>query len=495
MACDITRVETRSEVFEKLQGHAYDIILADCKLPGFSGLHALEIARALIPEVPFVFVSGTIGEETAIESLRNGATDYVLKNHISRRLAPAVRRALAEAQERTLRHKLQQRIREAGRLEAVSNLSNGIAHDFNNVLTIILGHASLLETEAESPGRVREIARTISEAGRRASDVVQQLLAFAHQSQGHPVPTDLNRRVQEITDRLKPNLPANIDLSFLPAGQLPHVLADPGQIERILINLVANSADAMPNGGHLAISTQLAEARDIPGLLPELASEHYLCLKVADTGRGMDPLVLDHIFEPFYTTKERGRGTGLGLPVVYGLMQAHNGWIDVASQPGRGTTISLFFPVPAQAPARAPAAISPGPVASLSGTETILVIEDEPDVSFFLETILQNHGYRVLVANDSDHAMELFRERQTEIDLVLSDIGLPRIDGITLCWKLKELKPGLKVILCSGYASNDYQDRMDELGAEFFLSKPYTTQYILESVRRVLDAAKAPVRA
>src|SRR6202050_4745945 len=201
LACDVTRVETRAEVFNELQNHAFDLILADCKLPGFSGLQALEIAYALKPEVPFVFVSGTIGEENAMESLRNGATDYVLKDRLSR-LVPAVRRALAEAEERKMCRQLQQRLREAGRLEAIGTLSNGIAHDFNNILTIILGHASLLTMEHEHPERVLEISGTISEAAMRGSEIVQQLLAFARKSDGHVAPADLNRYIQSSLNAL-----------------------------------------------------------------------------------------------------------------------------------------------------------------------------------------------------------------------------------------------------------------------------------------------------
>jgi signal transduction histidine kinase len=489
LVCDFTRVATRAQVFDALENRAFDLILADCRLPGFSGIQALEIAHALTPEIPFVFVSGTIGEETAIESLRNGATDYVLKNRLSR-LAPAVRRALAETEERTLCRKLQHRLSETRRLEAISNLSNGIAHDFNNILTIILGHASLLNAEADNPGRVREFASTVSEAARRGADIVQQLLAFAHKSEGHPVPTDLNRRVQEIMDRLKVNLPKQIDITFQPADHLPHILADAGQLERILVNLVNNSVDSMHDGGHITFSTQLVPAREVPHPLPELASDQYLCLKVTDNGAGIASLTRDHIFEPFYTTKERGHGTGLGLPVVYGLMQVHNGWIDVKSQPGEGTVISLFFPVPKLTAKLIPAPALTGGDTSLTGTETVLVVEDETDVSYFLETILQSHGYRALVANDYDHAIELFQAHQNEISLVLSDIGLPKVDGITLCRKLKDLKSGLKVILCSGYSSKDFQKRLDGLEADFFLSKPYTTQNILQSVRGVLDRVK-----
>src|SRR5476649_745046 len=176
--CAVKRIDTRPQVFDELEKNSYDLILADCKLPDFSGLCALEIAHALKPEIPFVFVSGTIGEDTAIESLRNGATDYVLKDRLAR-LVPAVRRALAEAEERTMCRHLQQRLREVGRLEAISTLSNGVAHDFNNILTIIMGHASLLTMEHANPDRILEISGTISEAAQRGSEIVQQLLAFA----------------------------------------------------------------------------------------------------------------------------------------------------------------------------------------------------------------------------------------------------------------------------------------------------------------------------
>ncbi len=485
--CEMTRVETRSQVFDALQSDSFDLILADCKLPNFSGLHALEIAHALKPEIPFVFVSGTIGEETAIESLRNGATDYVLKDRLTR-LAPAVRRALAEAEERMLCRQLQHRLREAGRLEAISTLSNGIAHDFNNILTIILGHASLLTAEHDRPERVLEIAGTITEAGGRASEIVQQLMAFARKSDGHVVPTDLNRYVQENLGRLKKTVSARIELTFQPSADLPAILADARQLERILLNLVANAVDSMPDAGRITLSTRLVSTTDLPGLLPESVTGKYLCLKVADTGAGMDSTTREHVFEPFYTTKERGRGTGLGLPVVYGLMQTHNGCIDIESEPGQGTAISLFFPVSPPDTAKRPR-VSSAADPSLCGTETILVVEDELDVGFFLETIFQSHGYHVLSAHDYDQALDLFSAHRDEIRLVFSDIGLPKVDGITLCSKLKALKPGLSIVLASGYSATEFKARMDELTADGFLSKPYNTRDILQCVRKILDGS------
>lgn len=487
--CEIKRVETRSAVFDALQTHSFDLILSDCKLPGFSGHHALEIAHALKPEIPFVFVSGTIGEETAIESLRNGATDYVLKDRLNR-LVPAIRRAMTEAEERMLCRQLQQRLREAGRLEAIGALSNGIAHDFNNILTIILGHTSLLNEEKAHPERVLEISETISEAARRASEIVEQLLAFARKSEGHVEPIDLNPYLKSHLELMKKKLHHQVILHFEPNEGLPPIRSDARQLERILLNLVTNAVDSMPDGGRLTFATSVVSAASMPELLPELESGRYVCLKVTDEGMGMDAMTRDHVFEPFYTTKERGRGTGLGLPVVFGLMQSQQGCIDVQSEPGQGTIVSLYFPVvasPEPVKAKVPRNLDP----NLCGSEPILIIEDEPDVSFFVKTILEKHGHPIFVAHNHAEALELFEAHRSEIQLVFSDIGLPKIDGINLCAKLKALKPELRVILASGYSPKEFKARMDKIGADGFLSKPYHTRDLLLGVRKVLDTGKS----
>ena len=471
----------------ELEKNSYDLILSDCKLPSFSGMRALEISHALRPEIPFVFVSGTIGEETAIESLRNGATDYVLKDRLAR-LVPAVRRALAEAEERTLCRQLQQRLREAGRLEAISTLSNGIAHDFNNILTIILGHASLLPLEKDQPERILEIGETIAEASRRGSEIVQQLLAFARKSDGHIVSADINRYIQAHLNALKEKLPAEVDLSFRPTPGLPNILADAGQLDRILENLIANSVDALAGRGRIIISTRLVRAGEYPDLLSEAVCDKYLCLTVEDDGRGIDSTTRDHVFEPFFTTKERGRGTGLGLPVVYGLMQAHHGYVDVKSEMGEGTSVALYFPVPGSAlESSGSSPILTG--SSVHGSETILVVDDESDVRIFLETMLESHGYRVISAGDSDEALALFQQFQNEIQLVFSDIGLPKIDGIELCERLRIRKPNLPLVLASGYPTKDFKARINQLRPQAFLPKPYNTADILQTVRKAIDRA------
>ena len=484
--CELKRIESRQELCDSLQQEPFDLILADCRLPGFSGLHALELARTLKPEIPFVFVSGTIGEETAVESLRNGATDYILKDRLNR-LAPAVRRALEDAKEKAASRDLQLRLREAGRLEALSTLSNGIAHDFNNVLTIILGHVSLLTLDYDKPERVLELTETIGNAARRAADVVQQLAAFARKTDAARAPLDLNTCVRDSLRQLRGNIPSSIKLVFNATEPLALVPADSSQIERILMNLISNAIESMPGGGPIQLSTEVVPAGALHHLTLDPESENFVLLKVTDAGIGIDPAIREHIFEPFYTTKERGRGTGLGLPVVYGLVQAHDGWIDIDSRPGRGTTISLYFPALPETSPPPPSLLDSQP----SGSEMLLVIEDEEDVSYFLETILASHGYQVLVAHEHDEAVRLFAEHRGDIRLVLSDIGLPKVDGISVCTELKRMKPELKIVLCSGYASKDFKARMEELGVASFIAKPYRTAEILGTVRRVLDESVA----
>ena len=487
LPCEVKRIEKRSEVFDALSKDSFDVILSDCRLPQFSGLHALEIVHALKPEIPFIFVSGTIGEEMAIESLRNGATDYILKDRLSR-LGPAVRRALVEAEERSLRRQLQCRLRESERLEAVGTLSKGIAHDFNNILTIILGHTSFLSTEYDRPQRVLEITEVITQAAVRAADVVEQLLTFAHTSNGHVVLTDLNRHVEETLRIMESHLPPHINLTFESTEDLPHILAAPNQLERIVMNLVTNAIDSMPDGGRIKLSTSQPIPREIRDSLSTGTNKHYACLQITDTGTGIDPATRQHIFEPFYTTKERTRGTGMGLPVVYGLMQAHHGQIEVESEPGKGTTISLFFPIPPPHPAQK-STIFPLSDLALGGSETVLVIEDENDIGDFLKTVLQNSGYHILLAHNYEEAMSLFHSNKEAIEVVFSDISLPRVDGITLCSELKVLKPSLKIILSSGFSSREFKARFDELGIEAFIPKPYNPHDILWNMRRALDRA------
>jgi signal transduction histidine kinase len=481
-------VETGAHLRTLLAAHEFNVILSDYRLPEFDGMEALDISRELKPEVPFIFVSGMMGEEIAIESLRHGATDYVLKDRLTR-LVPAIRRALGEAEERRVNQELQRRLLEAERLQTVTTLSEGISHDFNNIFTIILGHAALLRADAGNPERVQKIAETITQAARRATAIVQQLMAFAQKSEGRATVIDLDRAVDQILKRFIGGLPATIRFTFQPQGRMPSIALDASQLETILLNLLANAQDSMPEGGELRVSTRLLSAQECRQPHGH-AYERYICLAVADTGRGMDAATRGHIFEPFYTTKERGRGTGLGLPAVYGLMQSLGGWIEVESEPARGTTMSLFFPVVQAVPSRPDTSATtrlPGKVDSVA----LLVIEDEEDVLYFLVSILTRKGYVVHAAHNHDEALALFSSHAGEIRLVFSDIGLPGIDGLAVCEKLKARKPDLKIIVSSGYSPKDFKERIEALGVDAFLPKPYGPEKLTQCIRETLAVSLA----
>jgi two-component system, cell cycle sensor histidine kinase and response regulator CckA len=482
--CEIVQCDNREKFLQSLEKKDFDLIFADCTVPQFNGHHALEVARRLAPEIPFIFVSGTIEEDSAIEALHRGATDYVLKNRLSR-LVPAVRRAIAEAEEKAKSQEMEQRLRQAQRLEAVGTLAGGVAHDFNNILTIIKGYTSLLPLECGEPDRVREIAGIIDRASLRGSELVNQLLAFARKSEGSFTSTALNHRVREIASMLRPALPQNITFELQLEEGLPEIHADPGQVERVLVNLATNARDAMPDGGKIIFSTSRVQDGEVP-LHSGRETDQYLCLRVTDTGCGMDEATRQRIFEPFFTTKPRGKGTGLGMPVVYGLMQSHNGLIDVQSEPDKGTSISLFFPIPEQ-PMAQPVERPRDVPKSVEGTETVLIVDDEPDVGYFLEIILKAHGYRVLSARNAEAALEILPPPAGEIDLLFSDVGLPAMDGFELCRRARQIQPRLKTILCSGHMDGSLKTRMAEQDIDGFVAKPYNTNELLETIRATLD--------
>jgi signal transduction histidine kinase len=484
---EITRCDERQKFIRDLKEKEFDLIFADCTLPQFNGHHALELARELAPAVPFIFVSGTIEEDSAIESLRSGATDYVLKGRLSR-LVPAVRRAMAEAAERARSQEMEQRLRQSQRLEAVGTLAGGIAHDFNNILTIIKGYTALLPLEGTKPERVREIAETIDRASHRGSEMVNQLLAFARKSEGAFTSTELNQRVREIASMLRPTVPQNITFELRLEEGLPEIHADHGQVERVIINLCTNARDSMPEGGTITLATSRVRAEQAP-LHSGRERDEYICLRVIDTGCGMDEATRQRIFEPFFTTKPRGKGTGLGMPVVYGLMQSHNGLIDVQSELGKGTSISLYFPVPAEPlPHPAPsAAISRTPV---TGTETLIIVDDEPDVRYFLEVILRANGYTVASAPHGQAALALLPLSGGTVHLLLSDVGLPGLDGFELSRQMRRIQPGLKIILCSGYSDGGLKTKMAEERIDAFVPKPFDMSELLRVIRSILDRKK-----
>jgi two-component system cell cycle sensor histidine kinase/response regulator CckA len=344
----IRRVETRTELLRALTDPVeYDVILSDYTLPGFSGTDALEIARSLKPEVPFIFVSGTITEDTAISSLQKGATDYVLKDRPAR-LVTAVRRALTEAQEKSAQVTMEKRLHQARRLQAVSTLAGDVARDVNRLLQKMQNHLHALQPECQHKGKANDLVAKLSDTCEEGQRLMGHLLAFARRTEPRMTKLDPSAFLPEVLGSLRVLLPPSITIELQPDQTLPMIFADPEQIQRILANLTLNSLDAMPAGGTITISADAVEF-DLRANDPlKVEDWPYFRLTLADNGTGMDDNTRLRVFEPFFTTKSLRNGIGMGLPEVFGLMRTHNGLIDVQSALGEGTAVSLFFPLPRQ---------------------------------------------------------------------------------------------------------------------------------------------------
>jgi two-component system, cell cycle sensor histidine kinase and response regulator CckA len=343
--CAFTYVTTRLEFLRALANENCDVILCDFTLPGYSGLAALEAARTQRPEVPFLFVSGTIGQERAIASLKMGAADCVLKDHPDH-LAPAVRRALGERQCRRARQTAEAHLHQTQKLEAIEQLARGVAHEFNNLLTPVRANAELLLMDSgpeASPGT--ELLADIIKAADRGADLVRRLGAFSRSQAIHPARMSFNEVLAGLSPKLKGIVGEHIQVSIQYAARLPWLHGDAGLLEEVILSLVGNARDAMPHGGQLQIATEPVRISPADAQAhPEAGAGEFVCLIVRDTGTGIQPENVQHLFEPFYSTKDVGKGTGLGLATVFGIVQQHHGWIEVVTRPQIGTAFKIFLP-------------------------------------------------------------------------------------------------------------------------------------------------------
>jgi two-component system, cell cycle sensor histidine kinase and response regulator CckA len=391
----------------------------------------------------------------------------------------------------TERRRLEDQLHHAQKLEGIGQLAGGIAHDFNNLLTIILGFTELAmsELQAEDPARAGLVE--IAQASERAVALTRQLLAFSRKQVLEPRILDLNAVVIGMEPLLRRLIFENIDLTVALSPDVDLVYMDPSQIERVLVNLVINAADAMPRGGRLTLQTAnfVVDERYQRGHLP-VAAGAYVMLAVSDTGVGMDATTSSRIFEPFFTTKGPDKGTGLGLATVYGIVKQSGGDVWVYSEPGIGTTLKIYLP-------RAPAGVQPAtsqsgsPVVEIPlGVETILLVEDDKDVRGLARTRLERSGYRVLEAADPLEAGELAAKFAGEIHLLLSDVIMPHSEGEPLIDRLHAVRPGLKVLYISGYADEAVVRRGVLREGMPFLQKPFTPGALARKIREVLDAPR-----
>jgi signal transduction histidine kinase len=477
------QVESRTALSSALEIGEWDIVLSDFNLPGFDGIEALRMVRVQFPDLPFILVSGAVGEDVAVAAMRAGAQDYILKDNLTR-LVPAVERELREAEVRREHHELERKLVRSQRMESLGTLAGGVAHDFNNILTVIRSYAAFLARSVREPESAQEDIAGIQAATARACDLVGQLLAFSRRQIVNPTLLDLSEVVDGLSKMLPRLIGANVKLSLDLQDSPWKVLADRGQVEQILMNLVVNARDAMPEGGTVLVRTRcVVRERDAS----EGPSEH-VALEVEDTGVGIDDAVSARIFEPFFTTKEPGRGTGLGLSTVYGIVQQSGGEIEVSSRPGEGTHFAIYLPrADEKAVTKRPSTLRPTPTA-LDGSETILVAEDDVALRSVVVRALRAHRYRVLEAGDGEEALALHASHGSPVQLLVTDVVMPRMDGVELHRRL----PELPVLFITGH----WDDRVvsvARLPADCeCLAKPFSPDTLVRRIRAMLDAVDDP---
>ena len=608
------RVETEDEYLRCLRG-APQVILSDSCLPQFDGLRALELLQQHGLDIPFLLVSGRLGEDRAVEAMKRGVYDYVLKDRLAR-LGGAVRRALEQrrlrgdsaqatealrrseehyrlmsevtadyaytlcegtagafvcewtteafpritgftlaeinrcgwnslyhpddlpivdrhhralasgkpdvvelrtvtkegdvrwvrvfgrlapgseepgafriygaAQDITTNRDLEQQLLQAQKMEAIGRLAGGVAHDFNNLLTIISGYAGVLKEEFKRGNPNQENLEPILHAAGRAAELTRQLLAFSRRQVLQLKPVNLSRVVGEIEKILRRVIGEDIELRTVLSPQLGSIQADVGQLEQVIMNLAANARDAMAGGGQLTMETANVDLDESYGHEhADVLAGSYVVLTVGDTGIGMNKKTQACIFEPFFTTKEVGKGTGLGLATVYGIVKQTGGDIRVSSEPGHGSVFKVYFPRIEQEAAEQAAAPSADRV--FTGSETILVVEDEAAVRGLICHVLRKHGYAVLETGEADEALRLAKDHPGGIGLLLTDTVMPRMSGPELAECVSRLRPGIRVLLTSGYPDNavGFQGVIGEGTA--FLGKPFTSEALARKVREMLD--------
>jgi signal transduction histidine kinase len=616
-ACDVTRVDTQVDFCASLERHCFNLILADHTLPSFDGISALKLAAQKRPEVPFIFVSGTLGEEVAIEAFTIGATDYVLKTRLSR-LVPSVVRALREATERAdrklaeeslrrsetylaeaqrlsstgsfgwnvssgeifwseesfrifeferattptvdlvirerihpqdvpayrqvieraahgrqdyihefrlrmpdgrvkhlhvvahairtgtddadfvgavkdvteqkwaqaERERLEQRLRQAAKMEAVGRLAGGIAHDFNNILGAILGYAELAQNNLIEGRAARRQIDQVMQAGARGKGLVDRILAFSRSRVVERVPVQVQSVVEETLELLAASLPAEVDLERrLDAADMA-VVGDATQFHQVVMNLCTNAVHSMERGGVLTVLLErvaVAERR----LLSHgaLCIGSYARLSVSDTGSGIPPAVLERMFDPFFTTKRVGDGTGLGLALLHGIVADFGGGIDVATQVGVGTTFTIWLPATGSMPK-----ILANPVGELPRGcgETVMIVDDERVLVALAEETLAELGYEPVGFDSSIAALQAFRAEPERFDLVLTDETMPELTGTELAHEIRQLRPEISIILMSGYSGAQLSERAQAAGVVDVLCKPLLRRDIAEPVARAL---------
>lgn len=483
-------VDNYSDGFERIAKREHDVYLIDYRLGADNGLDLLRQMVEAEHPAPIILLTGQGDRDVDIEAMRAGAADYLVKSQInSQLLERAIRYALERKREQEHRINLENQLRQSQKMDAIGQMAGGIAHDFNNILTAIVSYAGISKHLLDNNHPVYERLEGIEDAVKRAANLTRQLLAFASRQSTSSQTVNLNQLTINISRLLRRLISADIELVTDLANDLATIHADSGQLEQILVNLVVNARDAMPDGGTLTIKTINAhldekEARQYLDIVPG----DYVLLSVRDTGVGMSDELLTHIFEPFFTTKENGRGTGLGLATCYGIVKQNRGAMLVDSIVGEGSCFNIYLPCPAESDSQQQT-LSTAQTQNLTGAEKILFAEDEENVRRLVTVSLRQQGYTVFPAANGEEALALIEGKEDEIALLLTDIIMPKMGGIELTQAVMDINPACKIMFISGYAEDGEAMRNILNRDILFLKKPFSPLLLAEKVREVLDGS------
>ena len=508
--------ENGEQALQRATSFIPDLILMDVMMPEMDGFEACRRLKQQesTKDIPVIFITSLIDQRSTLEGFAAGGVDYIAKpfnpketlarvqTHLSlqrlRReleakntelLDEIAKREQAEEEQR----QLERQLRQSQRLKAIGTLAGGIAHDFNNILGTIQGYTEFLISKQSADSAEKIYLERIFNAGNRAATLVKRLLTFSRAHEQHLTPTPLPPVIAEALDMLRATIPATVELRRNIQPDCPSIPADAAQIHQTLVNLCINASQAMAaEGGILEIRLEAVGADKIPDMLrPEHAHSTYVLLTVRDTGCGMPPEVRERIFDPFFTTRATEGGTGLGLSMVHGIVQGHHGILHVESTPNAGTTFRIFFPAD-QTDIPETDSVSEQTTAVQTATTTpgkggILVVDDEVDLAAILSLVLTEAGYQVQIRHNGAEALELFRARPDDFDLVLTDHAMPGLNGAQLSRELLTIKPELPIILATGYSERVSHNDALEIGIRHFLTKPVAMQNMLTVVQQLLE--------
>ena len=427
-----------------------------------------------------------IGIGREVTGLRKDGTEFPMDLSVAEMMVRENRYFIGTVRDISTRKEVEAELRQAHKMEALGQLTGGVAHDFNNLLAVLMMDLELLDELTQGEEELSELVTEAREVARTGAELTRRLLAFSRRQPLQPKALDLNALISNTASLLRRTLGESVEIDIVAPGNLWPTLADPGQVENALLNLAINARDAMPGGGRLTIETQNKLLDDdYTAQQVELDPGEYVLLSVTDTGEGMPPEVIEKAFDPFFSTKDSGHGSGLGLSMIYGFVKQSSGHISIYSEVGRGTSIAIYLP-------RAPSgeSVEPGPAAAaalVTGRETILLVEDHPQLRRRALRVLRDLGYRVIEAKNGDAALETISARD-DIDLLFTDIVMPGgLDGTQLAEAARDIRPGLRVLFTTGYAEHaQIRTGLLEQGGDL-LRKPYSRRELSDKLRGLLD--------